>query len=153
MTMLRTTFSPRHLFVSFAERLFRHLLPLLTAWRIDNQPQITEAIRTVLKDDYNFDSTVCSCVLISYHHQCWQGSSRQNTFYALYRSFTECVFIEDEGSIVFYKNAEGEASRHIAEGVEVSATTKEKTWRPQPHSHMDFHWYVYEHMKLVILNS
>lgn len=27
--------------------------------RLDNQPQITEAIRSVLKEDYNFDSTVC----------------------------------------------------------------------------------------------
>ncbi|KAI0076538.1 hypothetical protein K474DRAFT_1597790 [Panus rudis PR-1116 ss-1] len=60
-----------------------------------NQPQITEAIRSVLKDDYNYDST--------------------NTFYALYRSFTECVFIEDEGGIVFYKNADGVASRWVAE--------------------------------------
>ena len=24
----------------------------------DNQPKVTEAIRTVLKDDYNYDSTV-----------------------------------------------------------------------------------------------
>lgn len=40
---------------------------------------------------------------------------RQNTFYALYRSFTECCFIEDEGSIVFYKNKYGLAKREISD--------------------------------------
>ncbi|KAH9940693.1 fatty acid desaturase-domain-containing protein [Amylocystis lapponica] len=60
-----------------------------------NQPEITKAIRTVLKDDYNYDST--------------------NTFYALYRSFTECVFVEEEGGIVFYKNKYGESVREVAE--------------------------------------
>ena len=40
----------------------------------------------------------------------------QNSFYALYRSFTECCFIEDEGSIVFYKNKHGDAQRVLAEG-------------------------------------
>ncbi|TCD68732.1 hypothetical protein EIP91_009878 [Steccherinum ochraceum] len=60
-----------------------------------NQPQITEAIRSVLMENYNYDST--------------------NSFYALYRSFTECCFIEDEGSIVFYKNAEGVAVREVSD--------------------------------------
>ncbi|KAI0937591.1 hypothetical protein AcV7_003584 [Taiwanofungus camphoratus] len=60
-----------------------------------NQPEITKCVRQVLKDDYNYDST--------------------NTFYALYRSFTQCVFIENEGSIVFYKNKYGETVREIAD--------------------------------------
>ncbi|KAH8083325.1 fatty acid desaturase-domain-containing protein [Cristinia sonorae] len=59
-----------------------------------NQPQITDAIKSILGEDYNYDST--------------------NSFYALYRSFTECVFIEDEGDIVFYKNADGVAMRDVA---------------------------------------
>lgn len=56
-----------------------------------NLPQITECIKTVLKDDYNFDSTNC--------------------FRALYRTFTECRFIEDEGDVVFFKNKDGKAAR------------------------------------------
>ncbi|TFK22250.1 delta-12 fatty acid desaturase [Coprinopsis marcescibilis] len=56
-----------------------------------NQPQVTEAIKKVLKDDYNYDST--------------------NTFRALYRTFTQCCFIEDDGDIVFYKNKEGKSLR------------------------------------------
>ncbi|KAI0635236.1 fatty acid desaturase-domain-containing protein [Trametes polyzona] len=60
-----------------------------------NQPAVTEAIKGVLGEHYNFDST--------------------NTFYALYRSFTECVFIEEEGSIVFYKNKHGVAAREVAD--------------------------------------
>ncbi|EIW55651.1 uncharacterized protein TRAVEDRAFT_171450 [Trametes versicolor FP-101664 SS1] len=71
-----------------------------------NQPAVTEAIKTVLGDHYNYDST--------------------NTFYALYRSFTECVFIEEEGAIVFYKNKYGIAVREVAQS-EVSAI-KEAGW-------------------------
>ncbi|TFK32080.1 delta-12 fatty acid desaturase [Crucibulum laeve] len=59
-----------------------------------NQPQATEHIKMILGGDYNYDST--------------------NTFRALYRTFTECCFIEDEGDIVFYKNKDGKASRHLA---------------------------------------
>ena len=53
----------------------------------------------------------------------------QNTFYALYRSFTECCFIEDEGSIVFYKNKHGAAARSLAEGVVVDI--KKAGWTPE----------------------
>ncbi|KAJ3492010.1 hypothetical protein NLI96_g281 [Meripilus lineatus] len=59
-----------------------------------NQPQVTEAIRGVLKSDYNHDST--------------------NSLYALYRSFTQCIFVEDGEDIVFYKNAKGDAQRVLA---------------------------------------
>jgi hypothetical protein len=33
----------------------------------------------------------------------------------LYRSFTQCLFIEDEGDIVFYKNKHGIAARRLQE--------------------------------------
>ncbi|KAJ7429676.1 delta-12 fatty acid desaturase protein [Mycena galericulata] len=56
-----------------------------------NQPKVTEYIKPVLKNHYNYDST--------------------NTFRALYRTFTECLFIEDDGDIVFYKNRHGKAAR------------------------------------------
>ncbi|KAI0037035.1 fatty acid conjugase [Vararia minispora EC-137] len=52
-----------------------------------NQPRVTEIVRKVLGNDYNYDST--------------------NTFRALYRSFSECCFVENEGDIVFYKNKQG----------------------------------------------
>ncbi|KAJ7475899.1 delta-12 fatty acid desaturase [Mycena latifolia] len=58
-----------------------------------NQPEVTEHIKPVLKNHYNYDST--------------------NTFRALYRTFTECLFIEDEGDIVFYKNRHGKAARML----------------------------------------
>ncbi|KAJ7126935.1 delta-12 fatty acid desaturase protein [Mycena epipterygia] len=58
-----------------------------------NQPKVTEYIKPVLKNHYNYDST--------------------NTFRALYRTFTECLFIEDEGDIVFYKNKHGKAVRML----------------------------------------
>ncbi|KAI0330272.1 hypothetical protein GY45DRAFT_1370848 [Cubamyces sp. BRFM 1775] len=74
-----------------------------------NQPAVTEAIRRVLGEHYNYDST--------------------NTFYALYRSFTECVFIEDEGAIVFYKNKWGDAAREVADGA--VAAIKEAGWKQE----------------------
>ncbi|TRM69881.1 fatty acid desaturase-domain-containing protein [Schizophyllum amplum] len=60
-----------------------------------NGPEITKAVKSILKDDYNYDSTP--------------------SFYALYRSFTQCQFVEDEGGIVFYKDREGKAAREVAE--------------------------------------
>ncbi|EPQ57061.1 delta-12 fatty acid desaturase protein [Gloeophyllum trabeum ATCC 11539] len=63
-----------------------------------NQPQVTECLKSVLKEHYNYDST--------------------NTFRVLYRSFTECCFIEDEGDIVFYKNQDGVAQRELKEDVD-----------------------------------
>jgi len=41
--------------------------------------------------------------------------SAKPSFYALYRSFTQCIFVEDEGDIVFYKNKQGEAQRHCGQ--------------------------------------
>ncbi|KAG6830772.1 hypothetical protein H0H87_007171 [Tephrocybe sp. NHM501043] len=73
-----------------------------------NGPQITKAIRTVLKDDYNYDSTP--------------------TFYALYRSFTQCLFIEEEGDIIFYKNKQGLAAREVAQSA--VKEIQEKGWDP-----------------------
>jgi hypothetical protein len=43
----------------------------------------------------------------------------QNSFRALYRTFTQCCFIEDEGDIVFYKNSKGEAARVVADDVDI----------------------------------
>jgi len=60
-----------------------------------NQPVATECIKKVLKENYNYDST--------------------NAFKALYRSFSECEFIEDTGDIVFFKNREGRANRCVAD--------------------------------------
>ncbi|KAF8216447.1 fatty acid desaturase-domain-containing protein [Mycena galopus ATCC 62051] len=67
---------------------------LFTSIPFYNQPLVTEKIKAVLAEHYNYDST--------------------NTFYALYRSFTQCYFIEDHGDIVFYKNKDGEAARVLA---------------------------------------
>ncbi|KAJ7194928.1 delta-12 fatty acid desaturase protein [Mycena pura] len=58
-----------------------------------NQPAVTEKIKGVLAEHYNYDST--------------------NSFYALYRSFTQCVFIDDEGEVVMYRNGEGKTAREI----------------------------------------
>jgi len=64
-----------------------------------NLPQVTQIIKSILGDDYNYDST--------------------NTFRALYRTFTQCCFIEDEGDIVFYKNSKGEAARVVADDINI----------------------------------
>ncbi|KAI0800055.1 fatty acid desaturase-domain-containing protein [Fomes fomentarius] len=59
-----------------------------------NLPQVTEAIKPVLGQHYCYDSTP--------------------TLYALWRSFTQCTFIEPEGDVVFFKNQRGEALREYA---------------------------------------
>ncbi|KAI0824503.1 fatty acid desaturase-domain-containing protein [Trametes gibbosa] len=56
-----------------------------------NLPQVTEVIKPVLGEYYCYDSTP--------------------TLYALWRSFTQCTFIEAEGDVVFFKNQRGEAVR------------------------------------------
>ncbi|KAF7316801.1 Delta-12 fatty acid desaturase protein [Mycena chlorophos] len=58
-----------------------------------NQPKATEAIKPLVKEHYNTDST--------------------NTLRALYRTFAECRFIEDEGDIIFYRNKHGETARQV----------------------------------------
>ncbi|KIP05656.1 hypothetical protein PHLGIDRAFT_144051 [Phlebiopsis gigantea 11061_1 CR5-6] len=74
------------------DHIAHHFFPSVPFY---NQPKITAAIRGALKSEYNYDST--------------------NSFYALYRSFTECVFVDEDGDIVFYKNARGETARHVDE--------------------------------------
>ncbi|KAF8983817.1 hypothetical protein BDQ17DRAFT_1313171, partial [Cyathus striatus] len=54
-----------------------------------NLPEVTEAIKPVLGDYYNYDSTPA--------------------VYALWRSFTQCSFLEDEGGVLFFKNWYGES--------------------------------------------
>ncbi|KIY43773.1 hypothetical protein FISHEDRAFT_52616 [Fistulina hepatica ATCC 64428] len=72
-----------------------------------NGPKITAIIKKVLKDDYNYDPTP--------------------SFYALYRSFTQCVFVEEEGDIVFYKNAEGKSVREVDE-IALQKLKEETKW-------------------------
>ncbi|KZT63394.1 hypothetical protein DAEQUDRAFT_733885 [Daedalea quercina L-15889] len=59
-----------------------------------NLPEVTEAIKPVLGDYYYYDPTPA--------------------LYALWRSFTQCKFIESTGDIVFFKNMEGKAVREYA---------------------------------------
>ncbi|KAH9886268.1 fatty acid desaturase-domain-containing protein [Cubamyces lactineus] len=62
-----------------------------------NLPAVTEAIKPVLGEYYCYDSTP--------------------TLYALWRSFTQCTFVEAEGDVVFFKNQRGEALRECASKV------------------------------------
>lgn len=60
-----------------------------------NGPQITKVLKLVLSEDYNYDPTP--------------------SFYALWRSFTKCIFVEEDGDIIFYKDKNGKAARQLAE--------------------------------------
>ncbi|KAJ7160433.1 fatty acid conjugase [Mycena filopes] len=66
---------------------------LFTAVPYYNQPKVTEALKGVLGEHYNYDST--------------------NTFYALYRSFTRCLYIDDEGEVVMYRDRKGRSAREV----------------------------------------
>jgi len=110
--------------------LVRHFVcPFINGVKPDNQPQVTEHIKSVLKDDYNYDSTV------HFNPDLWSLVTDfpiQNTFRALYRTFTECCFIEDDGDIVFYKNKDGKAARVTQESVLDLDTTSKR---------VGSHWY------------
>ncbi|PCH37562.1 hypothetical protein WOLCODRAFT_84085, partial [Wolfiporia cocos MD-104 SS10] len=69
-----------------------------------NLPQVTEAIKPVLGDYYYYDSTP--------------------TLYALWRSFTQCKFIENEGDIVFFKDQQGNAVRAFSPEVAAKSATE-----------------------------
>lgn len=58
-----------------------------------NGPEITKRIKKVLKSHYNYDSTP------------WPE--------ALYRSFTECLFINEDEDIAFYRNKKGRVAREL----------------------------------------
>lgn len=101
----------------------------------DNGPEITKAIKSVLKDDYNYDSTV-SC----FGHQVklfipTVDHLFQPTFYALYRSFTQCLFIEEDDNIVFYKNKHGLAAREIQQSA--LKEIKENGWNAEEQDRID----------------
>ncbi|CAK5272305.1 unnamed protein product [Mycena citricolor] len=68
---------------------------LFTSIPYYNQPEVTKRIKAVLGVHYNGDNT--------------------NTFYALYRSFTTCCYIEDEGDVVMYSNGKGETMREVVQ--------------------------------------
>ncbi|KAK2460742.1 hypothetical protein APHAL10511_007212 [Amanita phalloides] len=72
-----------------SDHLAHHFFPNVPFY---NLPRVTEAIKPVLGDYYNYDSTPA--------------------LYALWRSFTTCVFVEDEGDVVFFCNRYGEALMH-----------------------------------------
>ena|SRR5258708_7833793 len=65
-----------------------------------HQPYVTAAIKKVLGEDYCYDST--------------------NTLRAIWRNFTQCTFIEDEGDIVFYRDRKGTPMRVMQSGGEVN---------------------------------
>ena len=77
---------------------------------------MTEAIKPVLGDAYCYDSTVSRPipVLLETPSDAPNRDDAQPTFYAVWRSFTQCTFIEDEGDVLFFRNQRGEALRDCA---------------------------------------
>ncbi|KAK0198431.1 fatty acid desaturase-domain-containing protein [Armillaria mellea] len=80
-----------------------------------NGPAITQIVKNVLGASYNYDSTP--------------------SFYALYRSFTQCLFVEEEGDIVFYKDKKGEAAREVA--YDAVKMIKVEGWDPVAQDELD----------------
>ncbi|EOQ98848.1 hypothetical protein E3P92_03562 [Wallemia ichthyophaga] len=60
-------------------------IPHYNAWKA------TDALKTYLGPHYNY--------------------SDENFFVSLYKTYRDCVFVEDQGDIVFYKDSRGRASR------------------------------------------
>jgi len=68
-----------------------HFFSLIPSY---NGPELSKHVRKALGENYNSDST--------------------NAWRALYRSFTNCEFVEDDGDIVMWKNRDGMAVRKLA---------------------------------------
>ncbi|PPQ70653.1 hypothetical protein CVT26_010075 [Gymnopilus dilepis] len=68
------------------DHVAHHFFPTIPFY---NLPEVTKAIIPVLGDYYNYDSTPA--------------------IYALWRSFTQCTFVESEGAVLFFRNQYGEA--------------------------------------------
>lgn len=97
---------------------------------------MTELIKGVLKDDYNYDSTVCHS-LVCLHRYFHKPAILQNSFRALYRTFSQCCFVEDDGDIVFYKNKDGKSVRVLECDVVKGEQIREPFLRfdmPPPHA-------------------
>lgn len=97
----------RRLFIAFLYRI------------VDNQPEVTRVLKPLLCEQYNYDSTVLAFPHLSKLYSLTTCSTyrspvyHQPTLYALWRSFTQCTFIEPDGDIVFYKNQQGMATRIV----------------------------------------
>ncbi|KIJ38494.1 hypothetical protein M422DRAFT_33273 [Sphaerobolus stellatus SS14] len=76
---------------------------LFTTVPFYNLPLITKAIKPILKEHYSYDSTY--------------------TYYALWRSLTQCCFVEDAGDVLFYKNGNGELLREVEMEIRVDSET------------------------------
>ncbi|KAF8306378.1 hypothetical protein DL93DRAFT_2088724 [Clavulina sp. PMI_390] len=73
------------------DHVAHHFFSSIPFWK---GPELSEHVKKALGDDYNRDET--------------------NSWRALHRSFTNCVFVEDDGEIVMWKNRRGEALRKVA---------------------------------------
>ncbi|KAL7006735.1 hypothetical protein EMMF5_003621 [Cystobasidiomycetes sp. EMM_F5] len=89
----------RSLYGAFGNYIFHGILNSHVAHHVCsaiphyNADKATEALKEVLGENYHYDPT--------------------NIYVALYRSYSQCKFVEDEGSCVFYKNAKGKALREV----------------------------------------
>ncbi|KAI0827412.1 delta-12 fatty acid desaturase protein [Trametes gibbosa] len=72
-----------------------------------NLPMAHKAVLPLLGDAYNYDSTP--------------------VFRALWRSFVNCLFVEEEGDIVFYKDTMGSAKRSVKEVSPACDTAKQSS--------------------------
>lgn len=55
--------------------------------------------------------------------------SDDNMYYSLVKNYKECKFVEDEGSVLFYKNSKGQAKRKVVYEVDsaVALESEEST--------------------------
>ena len=86
----------------------------------DNLPEATKAIRPVLGEHYVHDSTVRLILLRALSAADAETRPTQPALYALYRSFTRCVYVEPvdaalthegadrpEGDVLFFRDRSG----------------------------------------------
>jgi hypothetical protein len=89
--------------------LYVHFFSTRSTWvkfsLLDNGEEATKYLRQVMGDDYNFDTT--------------------SSLYALWRTYTSCEYIDDDGGIVFYKNRYGKQVRELDENAVIPEEKKD----------------------------
>ena len=66
---------------------------MLNFWFLDHAWEATEALKVKLGSHYS--------------------STDENVFVSLWKNFRACRFVEDEGEVVFFKDAYGRAARRV----------------------------------------
>ncbi|TCD69010.1 hypothetical protein EIP91_009232 [Steccherinum ochraceum] len=93
------------------DHLAHHIFAYIPFYHL---PEVTEAIKPILGEYYLYDSTP--------------------VFYALWRSFSQCQFVENEGDIVFFRDQKGQSKMQLKMNDAVEENSKQEVANGSGHA-------------------